>query len=114
MQAVVRVRVGGVALVAQQEAPGKAIVAELVPGTPARIVRLDGEQTRVLCAGPAVGPFDPGVGAILRLAITGGRAQLERDGASIVACDIDAPARGAWGVAAFGGEVVVDTVTVAR
>jgi hypothetical protein len=114
VRAVVRVRAGGVALVAQQQAAGQAIVGELVPGAPARIVRIAGEEVRALCTGTSVLDFDPAAPAILSLSIEGGRAVLVRDDATLAACALDGSARGAWGVAALGGEVVVDTVRVAR
>jgi hypothetical protein len=117
VRAVVRVRVGGVALVAQQQAPGQALVGELVPGAPARIVRLAGAEVRGLCSGAAVAAFEPAAPAIVSLAVEAGRATLARDGATVAACDLEASPRGAWGVAALGeggAEVAIDTVTVAR
>jgi hypothetical protein len=114
VRAVVRVRAGGAALIAQQQAPGQAIVGELVPGAPARVVRLAGAEVRTLCSGAPVAGFDPASPAILSLAIGGGRAALVRDGATLASCGIDGAARGAWGVGAIGGEVVVETVRVAR
>ncbi|HWO20280.1 MAG TPA: hypothetical protein VNO30_16035 [Kofleriaceae bacterium] len=123
VRAVVRVRAGGVALVAQHEAPGQALVGELVPGAPARIVRLAGAEARAVCSGAAVAAFDPAAPAIVSLAVEGDRAALVRDGATAVSCEVGpASPRGAWGVAALGAaagaaaaaEVAIDTVTVAR
>jgi hypothetical protein len=114
VRAVVRVRRGGVALVAQQQAPGQALLGELDPGAAARIVRLAGADVRVACTGAAVEPFDPATGATVTLAVDGGRATLSRNGVVLAACELDGSVRGAWGVAALGGEVQVDTVTVSR
>ncbi len=118
IRAVVRVRAGGVALVAQQAAPGQALVGELLPGAPARIVRLAGADTRVLCSGAAVPAFDPAAPAIVSLSVADGRAALAAGDATLAACEIDGAPRGAWGVAALGGDgpaqVAVDTVTVSR
>lgn len=126
VRAVLRVRAGGAALVAQQEAPGQALVGELAPGAPARIVRIEGAEVRVLCSGMPVGELDPAVPAIVSLSVGGGRAVLARNDSALASCAVPggasggAPggARGAWGVAALGtevaAEVVVDTVTVAR
>jgi len=114
VRAVVRVRAGGVALIAQQVAPAQALVGELAPGAPARIVRLAGAEVRTLCSGTPVADFDPAAPAIASLSVVDGRAALVRDGVTLAACELDAAARGAWGVAALGGEVQVDTVTVSR
>jgi hypothetical protein len=118
VRAVVRVRAGGVALVAQQQAPGQALVGELSPGAPARIVRLVGAEVRALCGGAAVPALDPAAPAIVSLSVEDGRAVLALGGATLAACELDASPRGAWGVAALGGEadaqVAVDTVTVSR
>jgi hypothetical protein len=114
VRAVVRVRAGGVALVAQQQAPAQALVGELAPGSPARIVRLAGAEVRTLCSGAAVGDFDPAAPAIVSLSIEGGRAALVSGDVTLAACAVEGSARGAWGVAALGGEVVVETVRVAR
>jgi hypothetical protein len=115
---VVRVRAGGVALIAQQQAPAQALVGELVPGAAARIVRLAGAEVRTLCSGAAVPAFDPAAPAIVSLSIGDGRATLVAGGATLAACELEAAPRGAWGVAARGGatdaQVVVDTVTVSR
>jgi len=107
-----------VALVAQQQSPGQALVGELVPGAPARIVRLAGAEVRAQCSGAAVAGFEPDAPAIVSLSIEGGRATLARDDATLVTCALDGTPRGAWGVAALGAEtaaqVAVDTVTVSR
>jgi hypothetical protein len=116
VNATVRVRAGGVALVAQQVGPGKLVVAELAPGTPARLVRVEGGTRHTICSGTDVGAFDPMIAVTVRLAVTSSLARLTRDGVEQLACDVDAGEPGAWGVAALGtgARVAVDTVTVAR
>ncbi|MBA3392417.1 MAG: hypothetical protein H0T89_07220, partial [Deltaproteobacteria bacterium] len=116
---VARIRAGGIGLVARQRGPGSAVIGELVPGVAARVVVLDAGEARVVCSGPVVAAFDTVIAATLELVIDDGRAELRRDGISLVACAVDQPAggeRGAWGVAAVGAgaEVAIDTVTVAR
>ncbi len=116
VNATVRVRGGGVALIAQQVGPGNALVAELAPGAAARLVRLDAGGPRTICSGKVVGGFDPVTAVTARLAVAGGVARLTLDGVELLACDVDPGERGAWGVAALGtgARVAVDTVTVAR
>lgn len=113
VRAIVRVRSGGVALVAQQESPAQAIIGELAPGAPARIVRLDGAAVQVQCAGDAVPAFGAAA-SVVTLSIADGRAALVLDGVSLAACALDRVARGAWGVAALGGAAAIESVTVAR
>ncbi len=118
IRAVVRVRAGGLALIAQQQAPAQALVGELSPGAPARIVRLAGAEARTLCSGAAVPALDPAAPAIASLQIEDGRAALVLGDVTLAACELDASPRGAWGVAAAGGpggaELAVETVTVSR
>ncbi len=118
VRAVVRVRAGGVALVAQQQSPGQALVGELVPGAPARIVRLAGAERPRAVQRRGRGRLRSGRAGDRLASIEGGRATLARDDATLVACALDGTARGAWGVAALGAEaaaqVAVDTVTVSR
>jgi hypothetical protein len=118
VRAVVRVRAGGVALIAQQQAPGQALVGELLPGAPARIVRLAGAGARVLCSGAAVPALDPATPAIVSLSVAAGRAALVAGAVTLAACALEGSPRGAWGVAALGGDgpaqVAVETVTVSR
>jgi len=99
---VVHVLAGGVALIAQQDAPGHALVAELAPGAAPRLVQLEAGSARELCAGAPVAPFDPAVGASVRLAITDHDARLTIDQREVLACSLVATVRGAWGVAALG------------
>jgi hypothetical protein len=117
VRAIVRVRAGGVALIAQQTAPGQAIVAELVPEQAPRLTRLDGGVARVLCSRPPALPaFDPAVAVALRLAISDRDARLSIDGVEVLVCELEATDRGSWGVAALGtaAQITVDSVTVAR
>jgi len=115
--ATVHVVAGGVALIAQQTAPGRAIIAELAPGSPARLIRIEDGTDRVVCtASAALGAFDPAAPVTLRLAIQGGEAQVSLGGSEVLACPLAATERGAWGIASLGAgaQVTVDSVTVAR
>ncbi|MGE0550396.1 MAG: hypothetical protein AB7O24_04635 [Kofleriaceae bacterium] len=116
INATVRVHSGGLGVIAQQAAFGQAILAELVPGAPARLVKIVGDATEVLCTGANVEPFDPAIAVTVRLAITSSTALITRDGTDVLTCDTEAAERGAWGVAAVGAgaRLAVDTVTVAR
>jgi hypothetical protein len=118
VSASVRVRTGGVALIAQQLGPGRALVAELVPGQPARIERLDAGHASVLASGAAVPEFDP-TGATISLDVHGHLATVTANGASVSADltgDLYAADRGPWGIAADGPGAVVEvtTITVTR
>ena len=116
--ATVHVRMGGVALIAEQTGPGQAIVGEFAPGVPPRVVRLAGGAAVPLCAASQpLDPYDPLVGKTLRLAIAGTTARLLVDNdREVLACSVGATERGAWGIAALGAgaQVEVDLVTVAR
>jgi len=114
LRATVHVRAGGVALIAQQVAPGQAIVAELAPDQPARLVRLAAGVEQPLCSGNPVDAFDPQSPVTLALAITEHDATVTRSDATLLHCSLSAAERGAWGIAALGGGARVDTVTVAR
>ncbi|HEU4726586.1 MAG TPA: kelch repeat-containing protein [Kofleriaceae bacterium] len=117
VSAVVHVRRGGVALIAQQLGPGQAIVAEVAPDQPPRLVQLDGGVEHTVCSPPpSLAAFDPARPVTLRLAISDHDARLALDGAEILACGLVATDRGSWGMAALGAgaDVVVDSVTVAR
>ncbi len=117
VRASVRVRIGGVALIADQVGPGQLLVGELGEGAKARIVRHAGGMTRVLCTGKVVAAFDPDLAVTPHLEISGTTAHLFRDANEEVAsCDVGTVERGSWGVAALGpgSRVAVDTVTVAR
>lgn len=113
----VHVRTGGVALIAEQTGPGQAIVAELAPDQPPRLVRLEAGGERTLCtAASPRAAFDPASAVNLRLSIAGRTARLTIDDGEAFACDIATTERGAWGVAALGAgaQVEVDLITVAR
>ena len=116
--AIVRVEAGGVALVAQQTGPGRALVGGLVPGEPARIEQLADGTTTTLCTGSSVTEAD--VASPVTLAITGGTATLSVGamGASTakVSCAAPSSERGQWGVATAGATARVDVgpVTVTR
>ena len=116
VRATVRVKAGGVALLADQTGPGQVIVGELPSGAKARIVRREGGSARTLCTGKAVGDLDPAVAVTVRLELAGTTAHLFRDDEELASCDVGAVERGAWGVAALGTDarVAVETVTVAR
>lgn len=120
MTAVVRVsQAGGVALIAQQTAPARALAAILAVGQSARIERRLGAMTAVLCTGSAV-TIDE---LALPLQLVVGRdrvtASVGNPPVAKVSCDFAADPipgeRGLWGVAAVDGAAVeIATVTVAR
>jgi hypothetical protein len=118
ISAIVRVESGGVALIAQQSGPGRALVGRLVPGEPARILALDGGTTQILCTGTAVSDGD--LMTPVSLAITGDIARLSvgAAGAAIVkaTCAVPTSERGAWGIAAAGAgaRIELGPVTVER
>ena len=66
------------------------------------------------CTGGLVDAFDPAAPVTVELAIADGTARVSRDGAAVLTCAVAGPGRGAWGVAALGGEVAVASVAVAR
>jgi hypothetical protein len=108
---------GGVALIAQQTAPGRMLVARLVAGEAARIERHVGSVTTTLCAGSLVTADE--LDLPLQLAITADSVAVTAGGITKVSCDFAndpiAAERGAWGIAATAGAAVdVATVTVAR
>jgi hypothetical protein len=115
VSATAKVTSGGLALIAQQTGPGRAIVGRLVPGEPARILRADGTS----CTGAAVASED--LAQPVSLAIHGQTATLSVGavgGATTkVSCDLpDAGEPGAWGLAAAGSGAQIDVgpVTVTR
>lgn len=115
MRATVRVREGGVALLAQHLGPGSEVVAEVVPGATARIVRRTAGVTNTLCSGREVPVPEPDTAIVVRLAITSSSAQLFIDDIEYATCAIESSVGGAWGVAALAASrVTVETVTVAR
>jgi hypothetical protein len=117
VRAIVHVVSGGVALIAQQLGPGQAIIAELAPGEPARLVRRDAAGPHTLCTGTtALAAFDPAAPVVVRLAIGAADAQLSIDDRDVLGCAVTAADRGAWGIASLGAgaRLTVDSVTVAR
>jgi hypothetical protein len=116
IRAVLHVLAGGAALIAQQTGPGEAIVAELAPGAPPRLVQLAAGNVRTICSATAAEAFDPTLAVTLRLAIATTGATLAIDDREVLSCALPAQARGAWGVAALGAgaRVELDSVTVAR
>jgi hypothetical protein len=118
VSAIVRIQAGGVALVAQQTGPGRAVIARLVPGEPARIEQLALGTATTLCTGSPVTEVD--LMAPVTLAISGGTATVSVGGTGAqtvkATCGVSSSERGAWGVAAAGAGARVDVgpVTVAR
>jgi len=107
----VKATAGGVELIAQQTAPGRAILGRLVPGERAQIIRADGSA----CTGAAVTADD--LTLQLSLSITGGSATLSVADVAKASCDLpEAGERGAWGLAAAGDGAQIDVgpVTVTR
>jgi hypothetical protein len=115
VRAVVRVRAGGVALLAQDQGPGRGLVAELVPGAPARLVRHAGGEARVVCTGDVVPDAGPDVAVTARLEV-GATLRVTVGDDVLLTCDRDLAEPGAWGVGALGpgARIVVETVTLAR
>lgn len=115
LTATVRVVEGGFALIAQDQGPGRALVAELVPGLPARIVRFADNTPRTVCTGREVPAVDPAVPVTARLDV-GSTLRLTFAGSELLACEPDGADTGAWGVGALGpgARVAVETVTLAR
>lgn len=114
--ATLRVREGGVGLVARHLGPGQELVAELVPGQPARLVHRAGGTSRTVCSGKQVPELDPLTSVTARFELSSSAARVVLADAELLTCDVDGGERGAWGVAAIGvgARVAVDTVTVAR
>jgi hypothetical protein len=119
VQAVVAATTGGVALIAQQLGPGRALVARVVPGQPATIARVDAAHAGASCTGSQVDAFGSNA-STLGLVVRDQTATLTRDGAVLASCALDTDPDladvGAWGLAAAGSGAQVDvvTVTVAR
>jgi len=110
LKATVTVTGGGLALIAQQVAPGRALVAELVPGEKARLVDLAGAT---VCTGDIVAL--PATGATATLAIGDG-VTVTLDDTELLACDHEATDSGQWGLAALGKDarVAVTAITLKR
>jgi hypothetical protein len=116
VNAAVQVRAGGVALIAQQVGPGRALIGELVPGASARVLLLDGGTAKALCTGQGVPAFDPSATTSVGLAVDGRTARLTAAGVTLATCDLASDPHvgdlGAWGISADGGGAVIDVVTV--
>ncbi len=113
--ATLRVREGGVGLIARHRGAGQELVAELVPGTAARLVHRANGESRTVCTGKQV-PELVGSSVTARFEVSSSAARVVLAEAELLVCDVDIGERGAWGVAAIGtgARVAVDTVTVAR
>ena len=114
--ATLRVREGGIGFIARHLGPGQELVAELVPGTAARLVQRAGGTSRTVCTGNQVPELDPMTSVTARFEVSSSSARIVLADAELLSCDVDGGERGAWGIAAIGAgaRVAVDTVTVAR
>jgi len=113
----VTVTAGGVALIAQQTGPARALVARLVPGEAARIERHDGANVTIVCTGAMVG--DGELAQALGFSVTGNAITASIGGVAKVSCDPVrdpiAPESGAWGIAATAnGSLGIVTLTASR
>ncbi len=111
----VAVSSGGVALIAQQTGPARALVARLVPGEAARIERHDGATVSVVCTGQIVTDLSQA----LVLAVTSDAITASIGATAVVSCarssDPSAPEPGSWGIAAIAnGSLAVETIDVSR
>lgn len=113
--ATLRVREGGAGLIARHLGPGHELVAELVPGSVARLVQRTAGTSRTVCTGRQV-PELVGSSVTARFEVSASAARIVLADVELLSCDVDGGERGAWGVAAIGAgaRVAVDTVTVAR
>ncbi|HET9989061.1 MAG TPA: hypothetical protein VFQ65_11075 [Kofleriaceae bacterium] len=106
----------GVALIAQQTGPSRALAARLVIGEAAQIVRYSGSTRTTLCSGATVTAGDF---TALHLVVTGDSVTVAAGMVTKVSCDFTkdpiAPEAGAWGIAAIAnGSLDVVTVAVSR
>jgi len=107
---------GGVALIAQETGPSRALVARLVIGQPARIDRYTGSTLTTLCTGAMVTADDF---TALHFAVTADSVSAAAGMVTLVSCDFSkdpiAPEAGSWGVAAVAnGSLDVVTIAVSR
>ncbi|MEO8699627.1 MAG: hypothetical protein ABI867_06265 [Kofleriaceae bacterium] len=111
VKATVDVRAGGVALIAQQTSPTRALVAQLISG---QTVRLDAPVIGTVCVGDVI-EIPPG-NVTITLAVADAGVTVSLGDTVVLACDHVASDTGAWGVAASGtgAQIAVATVTVAR
>jgi hypothetical protein len=113
----VKMASSGVALIAQQTDPARALVARLVPGEAARIERHDGANITIVCTGEMVGVGE--LDAQIKLSVTAEAISVSIGDDTIVSCDPAkdpiAPQSGAWGIAATAnGSLEIGTVTAGR
>jgi hypothetical protein len=106
----VNVDAGGFALIAQQVAPDRALVAHLVPGELARLEQLG---TGTVCTGSTV---ELPAGAVVATLVVDDGVSVKIGDAVVLSCSHRAAATGAWGIAASGAgaRIAVANVTVAR
>jgi hypothetical protein len=104
------VQAGGLALIAQQVAFDRALVAHLVSGEPVRLEQLG---TGTVCTGDQI---TLPAGAITVTLEIGDGVTVRLGADTVLACDHVATETGAWGVAASGAgaRVAIATVTGAR
>jgi hypothetical protein len=119
VNAALQITGGHVQLIAQQLGPGRALIGDLPSEGRARVLRLDGGTSRVLCTGQTVPDFDPTATTPVGLEIRGHSAVLSVAHAPLATCDLsndpDAGDSGAWGISALDStQLQVVTVTVQR
>ena len=106
----------GVALIAQETGPSRALVARLVIGQPARIDRYVGSTLVTLCSGATV---TADYFTALHYVVTSDSITASSGMVALVSCDFSrdpiAPDAGSWGIAAIAnGSLDVVTVAVSR
>ena len=103
-----RIEAGGLALIAQQTAPDRALVAHVVPGEAARLEQL-GEGT--VCSGELVPASVTSATLVVRDGV-----EVRISDTVVLACSYEATAIGQWGVAASGAgaRIAVGSVAVER
>ncbi len=120
VSAILDVRSGGFALVAQELGPGRALVGYVEPGMPAHIDRLDGSSSSPSCQGGVVPVVADDTSVAAHLVVANGTATLTFGPPSaettLVQCEIQADPEandlGAWGIAPVGAGSVIDLITV--
>jgi len=106
----------GVALIAQETGPSRALVARLVIGEAARIDRYTGSTLTTLCSGATVTAGDF---TALHFVVTADSVSAAAGTVTKVSCDYAkdpiAPEAGSWGIAAIAnGSLDVVTIAVSR
>jgi hypothetical protein len=110
---------GGVALIAQQTAPGSLLDVKLVPGeTPVIERRIAGAITP-LCSSGSIAAADFAMGVAFTVTATTATATLVKSQTTIVSCDLasdpGAGAVGQWGIAATAnGAIQLSSIIVSR